>query len=78
MSGTLLISAKKVKSFTETNENVDEILLLANIQIAQDLGLQGLLGTKFYNYMLNAAKNNTLTTPERTLLEDYIAPYLLW
>lgn len=78
MSSTLLVSAKKVKSFTEVNENVDEILLLANIQIAQDLGLQGLLGTRFYNHILDAAKNSTLTGPELTLLQDYIQPYLLW
>lgn len=78
MSSTLLVSAKKVKSFTEVNENVDEILLLANIQIAQDLGLQGLLGSRFYFHILNAAKNSTLTAPELTLLQDYIQPYLLW
>lgn len=78
MSQVLLVSAKKIKNFTETNENVDEILLLANIQIAQDLGLQGLLGTRFFNYIKDQAFNNTLTTEERTLLEDYIAPYLLW
>jgi len=78
MSSTLLVSAKKVKSFTEVNENVDEILLLANIQIAQDLGLQGLLGTRFYFHILDAAKNSTLTSPELTLLQDYIQPYLLW
>jgi hypothetical protein len=78
MSSTLLVSAKKVKSFTEVNENVDEILLLANIQIAQDLGLQGLLGTRFYFHILDAAKNSTLTAPELTLLQDYIQPYLLW
>lgn len=78
MSNTLLISAKKVKSFTEVNENTDEILLLANIQIAQDLGLQGVLGSKFLQHILNAARNNTLTGPETTLLDEYIAPYLLW
>ncbi len=78
MSSTLLVSAKKVKSFTEVNENVDEILLLANIQIAQDLGLQGLLGTRFFTHILDGAKNNTLTAPELTLLQDYIQPYLLW
>jgi len=78
MSSTLLVSAKKIKSFTEVNENVDEILLLANIQIAQDLGLQGLLGTRFYTHILNAATNSTLTGPELELLQDYIQPYLLW
>lgn len=78
MSSTLLVSAKKIKSFTEVNENVDEILLLANIQIAQDLGLQGLLGTRFFTHILDGAKNSTLTGPELTLLQDYIQPYLLW
>lgn len=78
MSNVLLVSAKKIKAFTEVNDNVDEALLLANIQIAQDLGLQGLLGTKFYFHILNGAQNNTLTGPETTLLQEYIQPYLLW
>jgi hypothetical protein len=78
MPAVLLVSAQKVKNFTEVNENVDEILLLSNIQISQDIGLQTILGTKFYNHILNAAQNNTLTGPETTLVQDYIAPYLLW
>lgn len=78
MSSVLLVSAKKIKAFTEVNDNVDEALLLANIQIAQDLGLQGLLGSRFYFHILNGAQNNTLTGPETTLLQEYIQPYLLW
>ena len=78
MSGVLLISAKKIKAFTEVNDNVDEKLLLSNIQIAQDLGLQTLLGTRFYNHILDGAQGGTLTTAETTLLQDYIQPYLLW
>lgn len=78
MAGVLLISSNKIKSFTEVNDNVDEKLLLSNIQIAQDLGLQTLLGTRFYNHILDGAKNNTLTAAETTLLQDYIQPYLLW
>lgn len=76
--GILLVSERKIKAFTEVNENVDSQLLLANIQIAQDLGLQGVLGTKFMNHIMNAAQNNTLTAAENTLLQDYIQPYLLW
>lgn len=76
--GTLLVSAEKVKSFTSVNENLDESLILPNIQIAQEIGLHNLLGSKFYEHILNAAKNSTLTSAETTLLEDYIAPYLLW
>lgn len=78
MPNVLLVSAQKVKSFTETNSNVDEQLLLAGVQVAQDLGLQNLLGTSFYQHMLDAAQSNTLTPQETTLLQDYIQPYLLW
>lgn len=78
MPAVLLISAQKIKAFSEVNDNVDEKLLLAGVQIAQDLGLQNLLGTKFYNHILTNAQNNTLTGPELTLLQDYIQPYLLW
>ena len=76
--GVLLVSSTKIKAFTNVNENLDEQLLLPNIQIAQDIGLQTLLGTQFYTHMLGAAQGSTLTTAETTLLEDYIAPYLLW
>ena len=78
MAGVLLISANKVKAFSEVNDNVDEKLLLSNIQIAQDLGLQTLLGTSFYNHILSAAQGGTLTSAENNLLQNYIQPYLLW
>ena len=76
--GVLLVSSAKIKAFTNVNDNLDEQLLLPNIQIAQDLGLQNLLGTKFYNTILTNAQNSTLTSAQNTLLQDYIQPYLLW
>ena len=76
--GVLLVSGQKVKAFTEVNDNLDEALLLPNIQIAQEIGLQTLLGTQFYNHILSSAQSGTLTSAETTLLEDYISPYLLW
>lgn len=75
--GILLVSSDKIKAFTNINDNVDDSLLLSNIQIASDIGLQGLLGTSFYNHILNAAQGNTLTGPETTLVQDYIQPYLI-
>ena len=75
--GILLVSADKIKAFTNINDNVDEALLLSNIQIAEDIGLQTLLGTHFYNHIKNAAQASTLTGPETTLLQNYIQPYLI-
>jgi len=75
--GVLLVSAEKIKSFSEINENVDEALLLSNIQIATDISLQTLLGTKYLRHIQNAAENSTLTSPETELLQNYIQPYLI-
>ena len=77
MMGVLLVSANKIKAFTNINDNVDEALLLSNIQVATDIGLQTLLGTKFLNHILTASQNNTLTAAETTLVQDYIQPYLI-
>ena len=77
MSSVLLVSASKIKSFTSINEGVDDALILQGIQIGTDIGLQGLLGTKFLNHIKNGAENNTLTAAETTLLQDYIQPYLI-
>lgn len=75
--GVLLVSAQKIKAFTNLNESIDEALLTANIQIASDLGLQSLLGSLFYNYILDGAQNNTLNSVEVNLLQNYIQPYLI-
>jgi len=73
----LLVSAEKIKAFTNINENVDEGLLLSNIQIATDIGLQNLLGTKYLNLIKSKAQAGTLSAAETTLLQDYIQPYLI-
>ena len=76
--GVLLVSSAKIKAFSQLNEGVDDALLLAGIQISQDIGLQTLLGTKFYNHILSAASGNTLSNQENILVQEYIQPYLIW
>lgn len=77
--GVLLISETKLKAFTNINRNVDMDVLKAEIQIAQDIDLQTLLGTKFYNHLLSqvSATGNTFNADETTLVNDYIQPYLI-
>tara|TARA_R110000868_G_scaffold39990_5_gene138723 strand:+ start:58 stop:648 length:591 start_codon:yes stop_codon:yes gene_type:complete len=75
--GVILVSAEKVKAFTEVNENLDEALLLPNIQIAQN-GLEYLLGTLFYDHLVLGAETGALDGAETLLMNEYIAPYLLW
>jgi hypothetical protein len=78
----LLISETKLKAFTTINQNVDMALLVSCIFMAQELGLQTLIGTLGYEYYQNLVRNvqlsgATMSQPDRIMLEDYIAPYLI-
>lgn len=77
--GVLLISEVKLKNFTNINKNVDMDVLKAEVQIAQDIDLQTILGTKFYNHLLDqvTATGNTFNADELTLVNQYIQPYLI-
>ena len=77
--GVLLISETKLKQFTNINKNVDMDVLRAEIQITQDTQLQPLLGSLFYNHLLDqvSSTGNTFNANELTLVNDYIAPYLI-
>jgi hypothetical protein len=77
--GVLLISEVKLKNFTNINKNVDMDVLKAEVQIAQDIDLQTILGTKFYNHLLSqvSATGNTFNAAETTLVNDYVQPFLV-
>lgn len=79
MANKLLISENKLKAFTNINRNVDLDTIRAEIGIAQDIHLQNLLGTKFYDHLLDqiSATGNTFNADELVLVNDYIADYLI-
>lgn len=77
--GVLLISEVKLKNFTNINKNLDMDVLKAEIQVAQDIDLQTLLGSKFYHHLLAqvSSTGNTFNVDEKILVDDYIQPYLI-
>jgi hypothetical protein len=77
--GVLLISEVKLKAFTNINKNVDMDVLKSEVQIAQDIDLQTILGTKFYNHLLSqvSATGNTFNADETILVNDYVQPFLI-
>jgi hypothetical protein len=82
MATVLLVSETKVKAFTTLNQNLDMALLTSCIFMAQELGLQTLIGTKGYDYYMNLVKSaqlsgGTISQPDRIMLDDYFAPYLI-
>lgn len=79
MANVLLVSENKIKAFTNLNKNCDIDTIRAEIGISQDLHLQPLLGTLFYEHLLSqvSATGNTFNADELTLVNDYISPYLI-
>ena len=79
MANKLLISENKLKAFTNVNKNVDIDTIRAEIGIAQDIHLQNLLGTLFYDHLLDqvSVTGNTFNADELILVNDYIADYLI-
>lgn len=72
----LLVSEQRLKQYTslDVNTRVEEITpwLIA----AQDVYVQDLLGTTFFNELKDGVINNTLNSNERGLLNNYIQPML--
>lgn len=78
----LLISEVKLKNWSTLHQNTDMALLNNGVFMAQELGLQTLIGTKGYDYYQNLViqvqvSGATMSQPDRIMLEDYIAPYLI-
>jgi len=76
MSYTLFISESRLKRLTAVHANMEPDELTPFVLQAQDIYIQELLGTKFYNNLKGRIISGTTTTAEQTLLNNYIAPTL--
>ena len=76
MANVLFISEARLKSLTAVHDNVEPNDLMPYVLQAQDIYVQDILGTKFYNSLKAAVAGTSLTTPETTLINDYISPAL--
>lgn len=70
----LFITRNDLVRFTSTNGNVDPDKFFQMIKIAQDLHIQGYLGSKLFDKLKEDIKNSTLVDPYKSLLDDYIKP----
>ena len=76
MSYTLFISENRLKRLTAVHANVEPDELIPFVLQAQDIYIQELLGTKFYNNLKDRVISGTTSSMETDLLNDYIAPTL--
>ena len=74
-TNVLFISEARLKALTAIHENVEPEDLMPYVVQAQDIYVQDILGTKFFNYLKTTISAGTaLSTAETTLVEDYISP----
>lgn len=78
----LLISETTLKQYSLINDNIDGKYLSTAIQTTQDIDLQSVIGPVLVSKLQNLVSDGTISEPEnanyKTLLDDYIAPYLCW
>jgi len=72
----LFVSEEKLKYFTSVNQNVSPNDLVPYILQAQDIYLQGYLGTTYYNSLKSKVLAGTVSGPDQYLMDNYIGSAL--
>ena len=71
-----LISENVLKTETIINDNVGAEFIRPAIETSQDIYLQQVIGTMLLDKLYNDVANDDVKEQYKTLLDDYIAPYL--
>ena len=78
----LLISESYIKSVTNISDNIAGDYLLPSIKLAQDIDLEGTIGTQLLEKIQELIYNNDISNQEnemyKLLLDKYIQPYLAY
>lgn len=74
----LLVSEQRTKEYTPLDENIRVEDITSHVLNAQDIYIQNLLGTKFFNRLKDGVRNNDLNSDEQEFLNDYISKSLMW
>lgn len=73
----LIISEAYLKDYSNINKNVDMTILTPALQDAQDLYIHPLLGTKLFTEIITQVGTNTVSSLNKTLLDNYVIPCLM-
>lgn len=76
MIGVFLISEDTLKTETILNDNVSAEYFGSAIETAQEIYLQQLIGTSLLDDLCTKVRDNRLNGDDKTLLDEYITPYL--
>ena len=78
----LLISCDTLKTYSSLNDNVYGKNILPSIKTSQDIELQQILGSCLYKTLCEMVADGSISDTEnvqyKTLLDDYVQPYLIY
>lgn len=78
MNTSIFISEDYLKQNTVINGNVDDKYLVANLKMIEDVYIHPLLGSFLYDEIRDQINASGVTTLNRTLIEDYVQPTLIY
>lgn len=76
MKNVLLTNENIIKSVTNIFDNVNGNYLLPSIKIAQDIDLEEVIGTELLRKLQSDVYNDSFEEKYKTLLDDYVLPFL--
>ncbi len=74
----LFITLKEIKRKSIIDGNLDSDKIIQFIEVAQDTYIQTQLGTKLYDQLQYEIINDSVTSVNQTLIDDYLKPMLIW
>lgn len=77
-SRVLFIDENYIKTTTPIGGNIDPQIIMSAILVSQDKHMLQILGSGIYAELKDQITNGTLTTLNRSLLEDYCQPIVAW
>lgn len=82
MRNVLLISEDTVKTYSGLNDNIWGKSLLPAIREAQEIGLQGIIGSCLYQALCSKVAEGSIENSEnaayKTLLDEYVSYYMIY
>lgn len=74
----LLISEDTLKKQSSLGSNLDGVYLYPSICLAQDLDLTNIIGPSLVEKLCSLVEEGAVVDPYKTLLDQYVTPYLVW
>lgn len=76
MKNILLTNENIIKSVTNIFDNINGNYLLPSIKLSQDIDLENVIGTELLRKLQSDVANNRFEDKYKTLLDDYVVPFL--